>query len=88
MLKPEYATRFKKDFKNYKHNQAVKEELDTVLKYLLAGKKLPEKYSDHSLTGPFVRYRECHVRPDVLLVYRTDEKYLYLARIGSHSKLF
>lgn len=51
-------------------------------------KKLPEKYRDHSLAGDYHGYRECHIKPDVLLIYRTDEQCLYLARIGSHSELF
>jgi mRNA interferase YafQ len=57
---------------------------------LLAEKKLPEKYRDHSLGGDYDGMRECHVLPDVLLVYSIDEKcrILYLERIGSHSELF
>jgi len=51
-------------------------------------KKLPEKYKDHALTGDYFGFRECHVKPDVLLVYDVDAEYLYLVRLGSHSELF
>jgi len=88
VLLPDYSARFKKDFKKFKHNPHVTNALNDVLNMLLHKTKLPEKYSDHQLGGPYVRYRECHIKPDVLLIYRTDEKFLYLSRIGSHSELF
>jgi mRNA interferase YafQ len=56
--------------------------------FLLEEKKLPEKYLDHELTGNYVGFRECHVKPDALLIYWTDDKYVHLVRIGSHSDLF
>jgi mRNA interferase YafQ len=50
---------------------------------------LPEKNHDHALTGAWVGYRECHIRPDLLLIYRKpDAITLRLARLGSHSELF
>lgn len=90
MLRPEPGNRFKKDLKRFKHKKDVLEELNTVLQLLLAQKKLPEKYLDHPLTGDHFHSRECHIKPDVLLIYNVDlkEKVLYLSRIGSHSELF
>jgi mRNA interferase YafQ len=88
MLKPEPSHRFKKDLKRYKHNQAVKESLHTVLKLLVNEEILPEKYLDHPLSGNYIGCRECHLKPDTLLIYWTDDETLYLARIGSHSELF
>ena len=88
MLKPDPTRRFKKDLKKYEHNKPVKKELETVLGFLLKGNKLPEKYLDHALTGSYVGFRECHIKPDVLLIYWTDDEYLHLVRIGSHSELF
>lgn len=85
-LKP--STRFKKDLKKYIHKQQVIDELSFVIDFLRISKTLPEKYRDHSLSGDYIGYRECHVKPDVLLVYRTDAERVYLARIGSHSELF
>ena len=52
--------------------------------------KLPEKYVDHSLGGQYKGMRECHLKPDALLIYSISEESqtLYLERIGSHSELF
>lgn len=63
--------------------------LDEVIEILLEGRQLPEKNKDHALTGNWKGYRECHVEPDWLLVYRIYEKTLVLslARIGTHSDL-
>lgn len=72
MLKPDPTRRFKKDLKKYEHNKPVKKELETVLGILLKEEKLPEKYLDHALTENYVGFRECHVKPDALLIYWTD----------------
>ena len=88
MLIPEPANKFKRDLKRYKHQQDIIDELHEVIQMLCKGKKLPEKYRDHSLTGNYVNHRECHVKPNTLLIYFIDERYLYLERIGSHSELF
>ncbi len=88
MLKPEPSHRFKKDLKKYKHNKTVLEAFDTVLRLLVVNEKLPEKYLDHALSGSYFGCRECHLKPDILLIYWTDDKIVYLSRIGSHSELF
>jgi mRNA interferase YafQ len=50
---------------------------------------LPESNRDHALSGDWAGYRECHVKPDLLLIYRkVDQATLRLARLGSHSELF
>lgn len=63
--------------------------LDIVLK-LANGENLEEKYKDHLLIGNFKGCRECHVKPDLLLVYKINESVLELTlvEIGSHSQLF
>lgn len=85
-----YSSRFKKDLKYYKNNQAVLEELEEVLDILASGEKLPEKNLNHRLLGEFKECFECHVRPDVLLIYKIEkvEITILLLRIGSHAKLF
>jgi mRNA interferase YafQ len=88
MLNRKFSSRFKKELKKYEHKPDVLKEFNEVLKFLLFGKQLPEKYKDHSLIGNYVGYRECHIKPDVLLIYKIDEEHLYLSRIGSHSELF
>ncbi len=49
---------------------------------------LEQHYCDHPLLGKWKGHRECHVKPDVLLIYKTSNTYLFLERIGSHSELF
>lgn len=88
MLDRKFSTRFKKDLKKYEHKKEVIKEFNEILKLLISKTKLPEKYKDHDLSGNYVDYRECHVKPDVLLIYKADEQLLYLYRIGSHSELF
>lgn len=90
MLRVESGTRFKKDLKRFQHKKEILKELDEVLGILLSRKKLPDKYVDHALTGDRFGSRECHIKPDVLLIYNIDlaKSILYLSRIGSHSELF
>ncbi len=63
--------------------------LETVVELLLDGQTLPEKYRDHQLTGNWKGYRECHIEPDWLLVYKIYEskQILSLVRTGTHSDL-
>ena len=49
---------------------------------------LEVKYKDHELTGNWSKFRECHIKPDLLLVYKRNTTELLLARLGSHSALF
>lgn len=88
MLNLFLTRRFKTDLKKFEHNKSVKKELDFVLKILLKKEKLHEKYKDHVLSGVYKGARECHIKPDVLLIYWEDGEYLHLDRIGSHSELF
>lgn len=62
--------------------------LDAVIKKLSKGEKLEAKYRDHRLFGPWKKHRECHIRPDWLLIYRIENDILCLERTGSHSELF
>ena len=79
---------FKKGFK--KLSSKHQEELFVVIEILANGNALPQKYKDHSLSGNYKGCKECHVRPDLLLIYRISEGILELTlvEIGSHSDLF
>lgn len=81
---------FKKDLKKYQHKIDIVKELYDVISILAKEEKLDTKRKDHSLIGNYVNYRECHVKNDVLLIYKVDKKTnsLYLARFGSHSEVF
>lgn len=90
MLKIVFSSKFKRDFKRSKKQHRNIAEFEKVLKLLVSGKKLPESYRDHSLTGNYADYRECQIEPDWLLVYKIDNDKieLLLFRLGSHSDLF
>lgn len=64
--------------------------LEEVVDKIARGEKLEERYKDHFLKGSFKGYRECHILPDWLLIYKVNEKelILYLLRTGTHSDLF
>ena len=63
--------------------------LDKVIENLSLGNKLDSKYNDHQLSGNFKMFRECHIKPDWLLIYMIDDNILTLTLIdtGSHSNL-
>ena len=64
------------------------EQLKSVVKTLAIPEPLDIKNKDHSLSGNYSGFRECHILPDWLLVYRYNGEYLELVRTGSHSDLF
>ena len=82
------TTSFKKDYKKLSDKEKVL--LKAVIKALAEGRKLDEGYKDHKLIGNYAGCRECHILPDLLLIYRIEDEILELAlvRVGSHSKLF
>ena len=89
MYKLEYSNQFKKDFKKVTKMPIPDViEVGHVISTLLKGESLKEKYVDHGLAGDWFGYRDCHIKPDLVLIYKNDSKTLKLARIGSHSELF
>lgn len=89
MNKLEYAAQFKKDFKKViKKPIPYVIEVGDVISKLQRGETLEEKYVDHALSGNWTGFRDCHIRPDLVLIYRIHNNTLQLARIGSHSELF
>ena len=90
MLKIRYEKSFKQDFKRCKKRGKNVSKLYAVISCLQQGLPLEERYHDHSLKGKYTGYRECHIEPDWLLIYRVDEKevILLVTRTGTHSDLF
>ncbi|MFZ1343229.1 type II toxin-antitoxin system YafQ family toxin [Thiothrix eikelboomii] len=82
MFRPSKA--FKRDITKI----GLSEPLVEVLYLLLNNQPLPDKYRDHTLSGGLQGFRECHVKPDLLLIYKLSDELLELARLGSHSDLF
>ncbi len=89
MYEVQITTKFKKDYKTV-IKRGYKEELFIeVIDTLRRGKSLPASNKDHALTGNWIGYRECHIQPDWLLIYKIydDKLILSLTRTGSHSDL-
>lgn len=84
-----YTAAFKKDFKRIfrsgRHDIAL---LEKIVALLANASPLPEKNLDHPLGNNWHGYRECHVKPDWLLIYKLEPDVLYLVRTGSHAELF
>ena len=87
----ERTGQFKRDYKREakgRYRTVLDDALVAVLRTLVAGKTLPAKYRDHALSGDWADHRDCHLRPDLILIYRLpDDDTLQLVRLGSHSEL-
>lgn len=90
MLKIVPSNQFKKDLKLASKRGCKIENLQAVVNILAREQKLDDKYRDHGLTGNYRGFRECHIEPDWLLIYRVsqDALELFLLRTGTHSDLF
>lgn len=90
MYKIEMSAKFRKDLKLAIKRRRNIPALDEIVEMLAAGKELPKRNKDHALEGDMSGFRECHIAPDWLLVYRIWEDILVLSltRTGSHSDLF
>lgn len=88
MLEVRYSTKFKRDFKTCVKRRCKMEKLQQVIDMLRIPETLPLKNADHSLTGNYLDYRECHIEPDWLLIYRQKGNELFLYRTGTHADLF
>ena len=90
MLRIVPSNRFRRDLKTARRRGLNMDLLETVVNALAGEKELERKYRDHELTGEYSGFRECHIQPDWLLIYRIDgqELMLFLFRTGTHSDLF
>ena len=90
MLKIIRSNRFLKDLRLAKKRNLDLSALEEVVVKLANQEVLDEKYHDHALSGDYSDFRECHVKPDWLLIYTIDDEELelFLFRTGSHSDLF
>lgn len=90
MLNIRYTVQFKKDYKLAVKRGYNPKELEKVIDLLKTGEPLPQIYKDHPLSGEWKNYRDCHIRPDWILIYRVieDSLILELSRTGTHSDLF
>lgn len=91
MREIEWTNRFKQDYKREKkgrRRRTLDRELASLVGLLAKDESIPGKFRDHPLTGEWREYRDCHIKPDLLLIYRKlGDDVLQLVRIGSHSEL-
>lgn len=87
----EYTKKFKRDYKReFKgiYKKTLENDLKLVIQLLEKDVVLPKNYYDHALIGDWKDHRDCHIKPDLVLIYRKpDEATLQLVRLGSHSQL-
>ena len=88
MLSVVYRNKFKKNLDQMIRRGKNPEKIKLVIIALVNGQSLDPKQRDHALTGNFNGFRDCHIEPDWLLIYRIESNTLYLERTGSHSDLF
>ena len=85
MRTPVHTGQFRRDIRRAQKRGKDMSKLRVVLTLLIAAEPLPPRLKDHPLTGDWGGYRDCHIEPDWLLLYKIDDNDLILARTGSHA---
>ena len=88
MRAPVHTGQFRRDARRTQKRGKDMSKLREVLTLLIAAEPLPPRLKDHPLTGEWSGYRDCHIEPDWLLLYKIDGDDLILARTGAHADLF
>lgn len=88
MRNPSYSGQFKRDVKLAQKRGKDIEKLKTLLSILIDGKPLPSPYLDHPLKGEWAGFRDAHIEPDWLLIYKIDDQTVRFERTGRHTDLF
>ena len=90
MRRIERTGQFKRDYQREakRHHALLDAELMPIVKALANDRPLEPRHRDHALTGDWKDHRDCHVKPDLVLIYRKlDGEVLQLVRLGAHSEL-
>lgn len=88
MRHPVSAAQFRRDVKLAQKRGKDMAKLRELILLLIEGRPLPPRCKDHPLGGGWKHYRDCHIEPDWLLIYKIDGDDLHLVRTGTHSDLF
>ncbi len=88
MRTPVYSNQFRRDVKLAQKRRKDMEKLKTLITLLLEGAPLPAVYRDHPLKGEWSSFRDAHIEPDWLLIYKVEAATLRLERTGTHADLF
>ncbi|SDD92849.1 type II toxin-antitoxin system YafQ family toxin [Rhodospira trueperi] len=87
----ERTTQFRRDYKREakgRHRPTLDGDLRHIVECLATDRALAARHRDHALSGEWRDHRDCHIRPDLILIYRKpDDKTLILVRLGSHGEL-
>ena len=91
MREIEWTTQFKRDYKREgkgQHRSTLDDALFSAVDQLANDQPLELRHRDHALTGEWNEYRDCHIKPDLVLIYqKPNAETLRLVRLGSHSEL-
>jgi mRNA interferase YafQ len=88
MLAQTTSRQFERDYvKQFKRHKDLS-KLKAVMRLIVEEKPLGRKHRDHPLTGNWTAYRDCHIEPDWLLIYKIDQNGVLFERTGSHADLF
>jgi len=82
------GSRFKRDLKRMERRGKEMAKLRQVIELLIDDHPLPARCKDHPLSGDWKHFRDCHVEPDWILIYKVDGNNLHLVRTGTHADLF
>ncbi len=88
MLTAHQTGQFRRDVKRMRKRGKSLEKLNQIMKLLIAQQTPPLRMRDHALTGNWAGYRECHIEPDWLLIYKVEPPIILFARTGTHADLF
>lgn len=88
MLSIVYRKKFRKDLDRMIRRGKNPEKIKEVIRHIVTGIPLDIKYKDHPLSGDFQGFRDCHIEPDWIMIYRVESDTLYLEVTGTHSDLF
>ncbi|HEY6157251.1 MAG TPA: type II toxin-antitoxin system YafQ family toxin [Gemmatimonadales bacterium] len=88
MLRPRATSAFKKDWKRAARRGKDLDTLDALMRRLANEEQLEPRFRDHKLSGEWQGFRECHVEPDWLLIYRIEGDEITFVRTGTHADLF
>jgi mRNA interferase YafQ len=83
-----HTSQFKRDYRKRSRDAGLDHLIAGIINKLADGEPLETKFRDHPLKGGYVGCRECHLKPDLLLIYVHTQDELRLVRLGSHSELF
>ncbi|MDA8025716.1 MAG: type II toxin-antitoxin system YafQ family toxin [Actinomycetota bacterium] len=91
MRRIEITNAFKRDYKREakgKHRLTLERDIQSIVQSLANDEPLEQRYQDHSLAGEWSDHRDCHIKPDLVLIYRkSNPDRVQLVRLGSHSEL-